>query len=416
MNSYLPEALAAAGDIANRLADPHWVLPTRTDTATRARRNRQSLAGGAVGIALLHIERARTGHGDWTTAHAWLAMAADDELTAGHNANLYFGAPAVAFAISVAADHTGDYQKALSALDVSTTAITRRRLDAAHSRRDSGERPTLAEFDLIRGLAGLGAYHLRRHPEHDVTRDVLAALVRVTEPLPGRHDDLPPWWTETSLSGEPSPDFPGGHGNVGMSHGIAAPLALLALASIRGVCVDGQQAAIKRIRGWLDTWQQAHPSGPWWPGYITRDHARTGRVEPSCRQRPSWCYGTPGVARAVQLAAIATGDHDLQRTGEQAMLASLRDPVQLDQLTEVGLCHGTAGALQSAWRMAGDATTDEIANELAPLTTRLLAQLPNAAADPELFDGLAGIALALHTIATAEDGAPPAWDRCMLLA
>jgi hypothetical protein len=30
----------------------------------------QSLATGAAGIALLHIERALTGAGDWETAHA----------------------------------------------------------------------------------------------------------------------------------------------------------------------------------------------------------------------------------------------------------------------------------------------------------------------------------------------------------
>jgi hypothetical protein len=43
--------------------------------------------------------------------------------------------------------------------------------------------PTLAEYDLIYALTGLGAYHLAWHRNHDITADVLCYLVRLTEPL-----------------------------------------------------------------------------------------------------------------------------------------------------------------------------------------------------------------------------------------
>jgi hypothetical protein len=232
--------------IAHHLADP-LTIPTAPTAKSRGRRRPQSLAGGAAGIALLHIERARSGHGDWATAHAWLAAAARDELSAGPNAGLFFGVPTLAFVTHAAADEPGKLTRALADLDESTVALTRRRLDAAHARLDRGERPVLAEFDLIRGLGGLGAYHLRRHPHHDITRAVLAYLVRLTEPLPSRADGLPGWWTDVSPNGDSSPDFPGGHGNAGLSHGIAAGLALLSLALRRGVVVDGHTDAIGRI-------------------------------------------------------------------------------------------------------------------------------------------------------------------------
>src|SRR6266540_400955 len=80
------DALAAAGLIAARLADPQTIDPT----GAAGRGRPQSLAGGAAGIALLHIERARTGHGDWDTARSWLSAAAADDLSAGPNANLFF--------------------------------------------------------------------------------------------------------------------------------------------------------------------------------------------------------------------------------------------------------------------------------------------------------------------------------------
>ncbi|MGH3929909.1 MAG: lanthionine synthetase LanC family protein [Pseudonocardiaceae bacterium] len=197
-----PDALAAANAIADQLADPHAIQPA-AGIDGRGRRRPQSLAGGAAGIALLHIERARASHGDWTTAHAWLSAAVRDELSAGSNASLFFGAPTLAFVTYTATDQPGKYERALANLDASTVAVTCRRLDRAHARIDRGDRPALAEFDLIRGLAGFGVYHLQRHPHHDITQDVLSYLVRLTEPLLSGTDGLPGWWTDVSPQWRP---------------------------------------------------------------------------------------------------------------------------------------------------------------------------------------------------------------------
>jgi len=328
---------------------------------------------------------------------------------------LFFGAPTLAFVTHAAADRPGKLARALADLDTSTAAVTRRRLDDAHARIDRADRPTLAEFDLIRGLAGLGAYHLQRHPRHDLTKAILSYLVRLTEPLTRRADGLPGWWTDLAPTGDPSPDFPAGHGNLGMSHGIAGPLALLSLALRRGVVVDGHTDAITRICAWLDTWQQQHPAGPWWPGIITWDEVHTQHIQQPRHGRPSWCYGVPGLARAQQLAGLATGDTTRQRTAEAAMLGCLRDPAQLGRITGSGLCHGMAGLLQTAWRMAADAHTPDITAELPRLCARLLIQLRSLPGEVEFLDGQAGIALALHTAGT--NTAPlTGWDACLLLA
>jgi Lanthionine synthetase C-like protein len=69
-----------------------------SDRAGRA----QSLAKGAAGIALLHIERARAGMAGWDTAHAWLVAATHATISTADDAGLYFGAPAVAFALHTA--------------------------------------------------------------------------------------------------------------------------------------------------------------------------------------------------------------------------------------------------------------------------------------------------------------------------
>ena len=64
----------------------------------------QSLGRGAVGIALLHIERAWTGSGDWKTAQNHIRQATSSPIDAAEHASLYYGAPAVAFMLHLAAD------------------------------------------------------------------------------------------------------------------------------------------------------------------------------------------------------------------------------------------------------------------------------------------------------------------------
>jgi hypothetical protein len=271
----------------------------------------------------------------------------------------------------------------------------------------------MAEFDLVRGLAGLGAVHIKTHPDAPITADVLTYLVRLTQPRPGSRE--PGWWTPVSLNGAVHPDFPGGHGNLGMAHGISAVLALLSQAMMAGVIVDGHAEAIGRICAWIDDWQQGGDQDecPWWPGYVSAAAAR-GQEQPG-RPRPSWCYGAPGTARALQLAAMALNEPGRRATAEAAMNAALRQS-EIDRLGgEIGLCHGLAGVLQSAWRMNHDAPSDVIADALPCLTRQLIETLAIGEADAELMDGTAGAALALHTIGT---GAAPAsgWDTFLLLS
>jgi lantibiotic biosynthesis protein len=54
------------------------------------------------------------------------------------------------------------------------------------------------------------------------------------------------------------------------------------------------------------------------------------------------------------------------------MLGCLRDPAQLARIVDIGLCHGMAGLFQTAWRMAADTRTSDIAAELPRLSARLL--------------------------------------------
>jgi hypothetical protein len=185
----------------------------------------QSLANGAAGLALLHVGYAHTGIGDWVTAHHWVTAMTRSPITADPHASLYRGVPAVAYVLRTAG--LPGYGGALRDLDEHVMAITRTRLERAHERIDHGVLAELREFDLINGLTGLGVCLLQAvhvdpcHPGGSLLREVLAYLVRLTSQITVDGVLLPGWWTATGPSGRPDSQWPGGHANLGMAHGIA---------------------------------------------------------------------------------------------------------------------------------------------------------------------------------------------------
>jgi len=204
----LRAAAAVADELANALAAPPPRQAADDHSPTSPLWRNQSLSKGAAGVAVLHGIRTQHGLSGLDRVHAWLTRATGEDLSAGPGAGLWFGAPAVAFAISTAAP--GQYAQAMASLDVGVTALVTARLDAAFARMDAAVRPSLSEFDLVHGLAGLGAYLLARDPDGDLVRRVLAYLVRLTEPVPA--DDqaglsAPGWWTGDIPHANTNPAF-----------------------------------------------------------------------------------------------------------------------------------------------------------------------------------------------------------------
>jgi hypothetical protein len=366
----------------------------------------QSLSRGAAGIALAHAAC-----GDPSQAHRWLTAAVARGVTVGDGSGLWFGAPAVA--IAAATSHPDRYGTALARLDTAICRLVRARLDAAESRLSDRQRPRLAEFDLVHGLTGLGAYLLVRDPGGRMLPDVLAYLVRLTEPLPA--DDhggnaLPGWWTDEAPSLHSRIR---GHGNLGMAHGITGPLALLCLAARRGLSVPGHLIAIDRITSWLDAWQQHSPAGVWWPKYVDMDDVRAGRPAQHGPARPSWCYGTPGISRALQLAGIVRGDRARQQAAEEALARCVNDPAQLAELVDPYLCHGWAGVVATVHYAAADACSAGLAAAVPRLTTALLkASMSAEDRPPGLITGTDGVGVALHSVACATT---TPWPACLLI-
>ncbi|AJE44535.1 lanthionine synthetase C family protein [Streptomyces nodosus] len=374
------------------------------------------LGGGLAGTALYEMVVAHT-CSTWTAARA-AAQAATAQPLAGHpdEAGLYRGVPAVAYALHFAKRSAS--WRTLADLDAETTAIVAARLNAAQRRMDSGHAPRMAEYDLISGLTGLGAYLLRRERQAALER-ILRYLVRLlTEPLTVAGHRVPGWWTADGPRGLPEDGlFSTGHANFGIAHGITGPIALLALSSRAGITVDGQEQALDEGITLLTTWAQPSNDGSiGWPEVLALHDFLNGPVIGSEPGRPSWCYGAPGIGRALQLAGLVRRNGRARQFAEHVVLGSVTDHRRLSQLEDTTLCHGWAGLLLTCDRIAADAMTPSIATELPVLRSYLDAALARheIPKNAGLLSGKAGVLLTLHTL-----GAPrPAdlgWETCLLL-
>src|SRR5262249_8540878 len=132
-------------------------------------------------------------------------------------------------------------------------------------------------------------------------------------------------------------------------------------------------------------------------------------------RRPSWCYGTAGIARCLQLAALALNDTALRSSAEGALVSALTDPTQRAFTTDASLCHGYAGLARIAAHAAAAAPAPAAAG-LQAVVPALPAQAPARPPPtaPGLREGAAGTALAALAPVT---GAPAAtsWDSFLLI-
>ncbi|GAB7048479.1 lanthionine synthetase C family protein [Catenuloplanes indicus] len=374
---------------------------------------RQSLADGPAGLALLQLVRAHAGTGTWADARAGVHAVATGPVDAGPHASLYYGAPAIGLLLHCAAQADDRYRPAAMNLDPYLLRLTRARLTTARARIAYSTAATHREYDLFHGLTGIGALLLHRAPGSDEFTDLLRYLTQMILPRARAQDPLPGWW----VTHDPDPTLPtpGGHANLGMAHGAAGILALLALAMHHGHLVDGHAEAINDLTSWFARWQQTDTNGAtWWPQWLTLDELHTGRISAVAPGRPSWCYGTPGIARALQLAAITTRNRALRSIAEQALTDCLTDR-HLSRLTDLGLCHGLAGLTLTMHRAAADSDHPTLAQHLPVLTSALHSAIERTPTAPNtgLLTGNAGILLAAETI--RHGAASIGWDTCLLI-
>ncbi|MGW6746193.1 lanthionine synthetase LanC family protein [Streptomyces sp. NPDC055025] len=219
----------------------------------------------------------------------------------------------------------------------------------------------------------------------------------------------PGWWLPAALHPPTVHIPPSGAATTGLAHGISGPLALLATAHRAGHTVPGQADAIHTAAQWLLTWQTPDHT---WPPHIsgnTLDSSPEQTAAPIPGRTTAWCYGTPGIAAALDNAGHAFGLPALNHRATAAMNALAARPLQDWDTDGTALCHGSAGVLQSAHRLS--------CHLLAHRAAHTTLAGPTTPHPPGYLTGRAGTALALADYSgLLPTGPTDTWDCLVLLS
>jgi hypothetical protein len=414
-----PARIEAALSAANR--QTHFPNGLHWDPA--------GVAQGDAGLALLcaYVDACSPGQGWDFTAHGFLETAARAaERNGVRPTGLFTGLSGLAFVAWSLSRDGARYQRLLLELEDALLPQATRLAEALVG----SEGVPVGDFDLISGLSGVGAYLLCRLDRPEVRaalEGVLSGLVALTRP--GRA--TPAWYTPPALMADQgmAARYPTGNLNCGLAHGIPGPLALMSLALREGVEVPGLAESIRETSRWLID-QSFHDSwGVNWPTAVAIEPAleADGSAPPPEPSRAAWCYGSPGVARALWLAGEAVDDVSLRKLAVSAMEAVYRQPISYRRIDSPTFCHGVAGLLQITLRFAHDTRMPIFTEAAGALMAQLLASYDpdrvmgyfnlepagNAVDQPGLLDGAAGVPMVLLAAATAVE---PSWDRLFLLS
>ena len=294
--------------------------------ASRAAGRRDvSLASGSAGLAVCNGQLART-RCDPRAADAALTRleeAVDVLATQPLTSSLYSGFTGIAWAVELVdgllsaggEDRNGDIDEAL-------TSLLRRY-------------PEDAPYDLVNGLTGLGVYALARWPRPAAAQCVLGVVEQLARRA--RHDrDGVYWWTPPSWQGPRREQYRPGGVDLGVAHGIAGVVPFLARVHRLGLAQQTVRPLLDGAVRWLLAHMVDTVSGPTVP-YFVADGVEPGPA------RSAWCYGDPGVAAALLLAARDVGEPAWAAAATGLAMRAANRPPDQTGVVDAGLCHGSAG-------------------------------------------------------------------------
>jgi hypothetical protein len=383
-----------------------------------------SVAQGHAGLAVLFgaLDTTYPQQGWDRLGHEHLSIAAHAAAdTPGLPASLFCGSAGLGFAALGLSRGGERYTRLLASVDDAVAARVR---FLAGRLGDGSSGRAVREFDLISGLSGVGAYLLAR--ASDAARALLPTVLSALAGLIVAEQNPPAWHTPVTVleSPEQRERYPEGNLNCGLAHGLPGPLALLSLAALDGHRTALGEAAIGRAAGWLLAHHVTDAWGVNWPDAVPVVAA--GDPPPHHLGRTTWCYGAPGIARALWLAGRALDDECYRAFAVRAMADAVRKPSAARGLTSVTYCHGTAGLLHIVstfardtglpiFRTAAHDLLDEVLGGYEPDSLLGYVSLEpdlRRVDQPGLLDGAPGVALALLSAVSTAD-CP--WGRLFLL-
>lgn len=436
---------AVLQEIAERYKNPNqvrsWmqkVPPIEVDGKKIERWSDETLASGFTGICLFmgELDRIYPEDGWDIIGHQYLEQIQMFVEQQGlHNISLYSGLAGILLGIHSLSKNGTRYQVMLDSLASWFEEIVSHKLTLYRKEWQNG-RLQMSQYDTISGLAGIGRItmlFLNRPGMHSIWEQIIELFqIMCGEKNTGSYT-VPAWHISPEYQFQEGEklQYPQGNFNLGLSHGIAGPLAFLSLSALQGVNAPLLKNNIHSLAEFINRWKVEEKEGIIWPGRISFEEWVSDYLLHDCteRYRDSWCYGVPGIARSIWLAGQAVHNEEWIETGLTAYLDIEKRLHRKGGLSSATLCHGIGGLLHLVQRMYSDTGHER----LGMIRDKLLQDVLNMFDANSLFgfydhtlledrleeideagflNGSAGVALVLASLIGDKS---PDWDAAFLI-
>jgi lantibiotic modifying enzyme len=376
------------------------------------------IAGGAAGIAVFHAYVARTDRGGpyEASSRRYLESAVATLAETRMRPDLYGGFTGIAWTV----EHL--MSSASQAIEDDPNESIDEALEAG-LREANGSATWWRRWELMTGLAGFGIYALERLPRPSAKRNlelIVSHLAAVSE----RAADGITWFASPELLPPLTRQrMPNGAYNLGVAHGVPGVIGFLGQVCAAGIAERQARELLDGAVSWLLARRLPRGGGAAFAMWIAPDGSPlAGRV--------SWCYGNPGIAVALLIAARAVGEKRWEEEALDLALESAAQGIRESGVIEACLCHGSAGnahLFNRLFQATGDERFRDAAvawfertlefhkpgSGLAGFESRVLVADGEVVwkGEPGFLMGIAGVGLALLAATTAVE---PAWDRVFL--
>jgi len=284
--------------------------------------------------------------------------------------------------------------------------------------------PWIRSYDFIDGLAGLAVYALEQLP-HTIGRKCTEQIINQIEKLATKSGDDITWFTPPYMifNENQLAEFPQGYYNLGLAHGVPGVIGLLSEVYAAGI----EQPRLRKILNGAISWllKQKQFKGE---NSIFSSYTHPNKLD-FVGSRLAWCYGDPGIAITLLLAARHLEESSWENEALEILRHAAKISFQASGVFDAGICHGAAG-LAHIFNRAYQATGEDTFKEAAIrwYKTTLIMKQPNQAVagfptaffennkleykpDPGFLTGAAGVGLVLLAAVSPIE---PQWDRVLL--
>ncbi|WP_281999017.1 lanthionine synthetase C family protein [Priestia flexa] len=337
------------------------------------------------------------------------------EATNSVSSSLWSGLTATAVAIKIIAKNDHNYKTlSLQLDDLLLNNLDEKIRTAEDNLRNKNIR--MQDYDVIEGLTGIGRYLLMCKKDKKakvMLEKILKYLVNLSKIDSIDNVSMPNWHINmhNQFLEEDKNLYPNGNFNLGISHGIAGPLSLLSRCLNYNIEVKGQREAIHNICSWYIKYKKEDKFGPYWPLRLSLEEIAQDNISKSVRNYEAWCYGIPGVARALWLAGESLHEPTYSEVAVQAFSGMVNRPQKDQNIASPTFCHGRAGLLYCFYRMYLSTGNESFKHTVVQMIKETIEffdeneffgfydlDKKEKKANPGILTGAAGIALVLLSI------------------